>query len=61
MGYFDNALDHGSTLRLQDCLQNDYPIRSMTMFFNLGGVVLVASFPSRGPLYLLSPVQCLAN
>ena len=48
MGYFDNALDHGSTLRLQDCLQNDYPIRSMTMFLDLGGVVLGGLIPIQG-------------
>ena len=45
MGYFDTALDQGSTLRLQERLQNDCPIRRLTMFYDLGGVVLGGLVP----------------
>ena len=55
MGYFDNALDHGSTLCLQDCLQNDYPIQSMTMFFDLVGVILGDLVPIAGSTVLFFP------
>ena len=48
MCYFDTVLDHGSILRLLDCLQNDYPIRSMAMFFDLGGVILGGLIPIAG-------------
>jgi len=44
-GCVDTALDQGSTLCLQDRLQNDCPIQRLTIIYNLGGVVLGGLIP----------------
>ena len=61
MGYFGNLLDCHLTLRLQEYLQSDFPIWSMTICFSLVFVVLGVLIPIAGSTVSSVLSVCLAN